>query len=237
MAEPSPVTRSEGPKRRRLSRGATLENGAWVKTFRELQLVEPVQSMVPAPSPGRGRPTLYTEELADMICVYLAQGKTLLEICTENKSLNQSTIRAWAATNYRGFSSKYERAKETGLDAMVEQLFQIADDASKDYIERVVEGGKTIRVPDLEHIARSRLRIDTRKWYISKLAPKRYGHQVDVQRSEPQDSSLVALLSEVCTTAELEDLNARLLAHEARQSATSTGARDAQVDREPSLGT
>jgi hypothetical protein len=117
-------------------------------------------------------PPYTVEEVADMICAHLADGKTLLEICAEDKSLNQSTIRAWAATNYQGFASKYECAREIGLHAMIEEVLQIADDGSKDWIERV-EGGKTIRVLDHEHIARCKLQIDARMWCLSKVFPRK----------------------------------------------------------------
>jgi hypothetical protein len=210
------------PIRNRVRHGATLEDGTWVKTSRELQLVEPVQSMVPRPSPGRGRPTRYTEEIALSICAHLAQGKTLLNICAADESLpDHSTIRAWAATDFKGFYSRYARAREIGLDAMAEQLFEIADDGRKDYVERVVEGGRTIPVPDHEHIARSKLRIEARKWYLSKLAPKRYGDRVEVQLSHPQSNLVGALLSEVCTPEELADLKTRLLAHNAKRLTSS----------------
>jgi hypothetical protein len=59
---------------------------------------------------------------------------------------------------------------------MADQLLEIADDGSGDY--RLDSHGNL--VVDHEHIARCRLRIDTRKWYLAKLAPKRYGDKVDV---------------------------------------------------------
>jgi hypothetical protein len=39
-------------------------------------------------------------------------------------------------------------------------VLQSGDDGSNDWIEREVESGGVIRVPDYEHIARSRLRVD-----------------------------------------------------------------------------
>jgi hypothetical protein len=57
------------------------------------------------------------------------------------------------------------------------------DDGSNDWIERELESGHVIRVPDYEHIAQSRLRVDTRKWLMSKLLPKKYGEKLDVATS------------------------------------------------------
>jgi hypothetical protein len=59
---------------------------------------------------------------------------------------------------------------------MADRLLEIADDGTKDF--KLDSHGNLIA--DHEHINRSRLRVDTRKWYLSKLAPKRYGEKVDV---------------------------------------------------------
>jgi hypothetical protein len=58
---------------------------------------------------------------------------------------------------------------------MDNQLLEIADDSCQDF-KRDSHGNLT---PGHEHINRSRLRIDARKWYLAKLAPKRYGEKVD----------------------------------------------------------
>jgi hypothetical protein len=64
------------------------------------------------------------------------------------------------------------------LDRWAEEIVEIADDATNDWMDRK-SGEHTIAVADTEHINRSRLRIDTRKWLMSKLAPKRYGERVE----------------------------------------------------------
>lgn len=202
-----PSRRSESYKA-----GATLEDGTYVRSSRELQLIEPVTSLVPPPSPNRGgRPTSYTEEIAATVCNGLAQGNTLLQICAEDPSLpDHSTIRLWAQENRNGFFAQYARARDLGLDAMAEQLFSIADDGSKDYIERVGDSGQVFRIPDHEHMARSRLRIETRKWYLSKLAPKRYGEKVEIEMSKSSSDEMGVILAAVCTPAELADLNGKM---------------------------
>jgi len=75
---------------------------------------------------------------------------------------------------------EYARAKEEMAEHFAEEMLEIADDGSNDWIERELERGNVIKVADHEHIARSRLRVDTRKWLMSKLLPKRYGETLDV---------------------------------------------------------
>jgi hypothetical protein len=75
---------------------------------------------------------------------------------------------------------EYARAKEEMAEHFAEEMLEIADDGSNDWIERELERGNVIKVADHEHIARSRLRVDTRKWLMSKLLPKKYGEKLDV---------------------------------------------------------
>jgi hypothetical protein len=124
----------------------------------------------------RGRPTIYTQELADKICERLAKGETLKSICRNAGMPDDRTVRIWALNNYQGFYPRYAISRQLGLDAMADQLLEIADDGSGDYIS----DGHGNKIPNNEHINRSRLRVDTRKWYLAKLAPKRYGEKVDL---------------------------------------------------------
>jgi hypothetical protein len=88
----------------------------------------------------------------------------------------ETAIRKWAIKDYNGFGSQYAISRQIGLDAMADELLGIADDGRNDFM--VDDQGK--RLPNMEHINRSRLRVDARKWYLSKLAPRRYGEKVDV---------------------------------------------------------
>ena len=49
---------------------------------------------------------------------------------------------------------------------------------ANDYTTRAKEDGSEIIVVDHDHIARSRLRVDARKWLLSKMLPKVYGDKV-----------------------------------------------------------
>lgn len=57
------------------------------------------------------------------------------------------------------------------MDRMAEEILQIADDGRNDTYEDADGHERT----DSDVIQRSRLRVDTRKWLMSKLAPKKYG--------------------------------------------------------------
>jgi hypothetical protein len=126
-----------------------------------------------------GRPSIYSDELASKICGYVAEGYSLRQIGDLPQMPHQRTMKRWLAEKPT-FQERYAQAKEEMAEHFAEEILEIADDGSNDWIEREVESGKIIKVVDHEHIARSRLRVDTRKWLMSKLLPKKYGERLDV---------------------------------------------------------
>ena len=83
---------------------------------------------------------------------------------------NHETIHAWKYQNPE-FFAQYAKAKIAQADLLAEEIIDIADDTASDSI--IDEHGN--KVFNSEYVARSRLRIDTRKWHASKLMPKTYG--------------------------------------------------------------
>jgi hypothetical protein len=134
-----------------------------------------------APSQRRppGRPSIYSDELATKICRLVAEGFSLRQIGDLPQMPHKRTVKRWLAEK-PSFQERYAQAKEEMAEHFAEEILEIADDGSNDWIEREVESGKIIKVVDHEHIARSRLRVDTRKWLMSKLLPKKYGERLDV---------------------------------------------------------
>jgi len=78
------------------------------------------------------------------------------------------------------FAKQYARACEMRADAQFEEMFEIADDAANDWMERN-DGENVGWQVNGEHIQRSRLRIDTRKWALARMNPKKYGDKVQAE--------------------------------------------------------
>ena len=134
-----------------------------------------------------GRPIAYTSEFAELILSELADGKSLRSICADHPSLpGRSTIRRWIAENKDGFRDKYAHAKEEMLQAWAEDIVHIADESRHDTVET-----ETGEHADTEWINRSRLRVDTRKWLLSKLLPKQYGDRQQLEHSGPDGGPVV----------------------------------------------
>lgn len=140
-----------------------------------------------------GRPTLYTEALADLICERVATSTFGLQrLCDLYEDLpTKTTINLWRY-KYPEFSTQYAQAKLKQADLMAEEILEIADDGQNDWMESFGEDGEIGYKINGEHVQRSRLRIDTRKWLASKLLPKQYGQHAEEEKQH--DKSVIEML-------------------------------------------
>jgi hypothetical protein len=122
---------------------------------------------------GPGRPTIYSDELAYKICSRLAEGNSLKTICKADDMPDRGTVTRWLASNAL-FAAMIMRARELQAEALVEEAMEIADEPRGDVI--VKPDGSTLT--NWENVQRSKLRVDTRRWYAAKLAPKKFGELV-----------------------------------------------------------
>src|SRR5271157_3532722 len=113
----------------------------------------------------------YTAELAAEICRRLADGESLRKICRDDGFPNEATIRTWALEDVNGFGTQYTRAREIGYFGLADELVEISDDGQNDWMETNDPENPGYRLNG-EHVQRSRLRTDTRKWLLAKMLPK-----------------------------------------------------------------
>lgn len=143
----------------------------------------------------RGRPSAYSAEKAAEICRRLAEGQTLREICRDEQMPSESTVRGWALDDRDGFSAHYARAREIGYFSMADELLEVADDGRNDWMERQDDNGGTSWQANGEHIQRSRLRVDTRKWMLSKALPKVFGDKITQEVTGANGAPLVPIIN------------------------------------------
>lgn len=118
------------------------------------------------------RPSKFSNALAGRICERLAEGESLRSICRDGAMPSASTVRLWVL-KHGEFSEQYARARDLGLDAMADEVLDIADNPGND-------------------VQAARLRFDARRWYLSKLAPKRYGDKRELEHiSKSKESARV----------------------------------------------
>lgn len=122
------------------------------------------------------RPTSYTKEIAQEICDAISTSSIgIRRLCKQHKHWpDGATIFRWRQNN-SAFRDQYAQAKKCQVEVLVDEILEIADDSSHDETHDKQGNAKA----NSEYINRSRLRVDTRKWLASKLAPKIYGDKSD----------------------------------------------------------
>jgi hypothetical protein len=111
---------------------------------------------------GRGRPTSYTEEVADSLCEHIALGMSLRSFCALDGSPRVPTVYRWLQSNPE-FRERYARAREDQAETHADEIVSIADLA--------------------EDVNKARLQIDARKWVAAKLKPKKYGETQKIEHT------------------------------------------------------
>lgn len=106
----------------------------------------------------------------DAICERISDCETLQSIA-DSEGLSKGTLITWLA----GYPDQYARAREAQADKLAEDILAIADDGRNDTYQ--TDDGEGV---NHDVIARSRLRVDARKWLAGKMAPKKYGDRTTI---------------------------------------------------------
>lgn len=126
-----------------------------------------------------GRPTEYTEAIAEAICDRLANGEGLVSICRDEEMPARSTVHSWLNEKSdvfkQEFLDKYMRARDDQADYKAEEIEEIADKVIKGEVK-----------PDAARVA-----IDAKKWTASKLKPRRYGERIEQEITHHGDVTFI----------------------------------------------
>ena len=109
-----------------------------------------------------GRPTKYSFEWAERFCELLAQGQSVRQICSQPGQPDKSQVYRWLDEN-GDFRDQYARAREEQADKLAKEILELSDK---------IEDDNPVKVQ------RARLQVDSRKWLAARLAPKKFGDQV-----------------------------------------------------------
>ena len=110
-----------------------------------------------------GRPTIYNEELIRKLLSRIIEGRGLVSVCRDKDMPSKTTVYDWLADDdKKDFSDRYAKACEMRAELIFEEVMDIVDDVA----------------PIKDEIAKARLQMDARKWFLSKLMPKKYGDRI-----------------------------------------------------------
>jgi len=141
---------------------------------------EPVAQVTVEPQtkeePKIGRPSIYTEELANDICTRLGLVESLRKICLSEDMPSLSSVMSWLTTK-PAFLEQYTRAREIQAETQFDELIDIVDQPPE--LSHITNNkGELVEIKfDSSYVQWMKLRVDTRKWTAARMAPKKYGEQ------------------------------------------------------------
>jgi hypothetical protein len=146
-----------------------------------------------------GRPTAYTEELADEICERVSEGVPLAQICREAEMPGLRTVYDWMEAK-PDFSARIARARDSGHDMIAQDTMRIADTQ----VQAVIEKYEVVSIPNPhdpngdpveelrcverrveDALGHRKLQVETRLKLLAKWAPKKYGDKVSLEHAGP----------------------------------------------------
>ena len=111
---------------------------------------------------------MFTQEKANAICALVAEGKSLRE-AARAEGLSHTAFLLWCNERPE-LANQYARARATGTDAEFEELEALQAEEPRLNASGSVDPG---------WVAWKRLQVDTKKWALSKKAPKKYGEKLE----------------------------------------------------------
>ena len=131
------------------------------------------------------------QKIFDEICEIIVNGKSLRSALTK-VNISAQTFFVWMRED-DSKSKQYAQATTERAEMMFEDMFEIADDSQGDFDTVDLGDGITSEKFNSEHVQRSRLRVDTRKWALSKMMPKKYGDKIDLTTDGQKLDSAVTI--------------------------------------------
>lgn len=119
---------------------------------------------------------MHTPETRQAVIARLMEGDSLRK-AAKACGVDPSTVLGWVDSD-PAYSQQYTQARARGYQLLADEILEISDDSSQDVIE--TEHGPKVNA---EVVARSRLRVDSRKWMLAKMLPKVYGDKLDLNHS------------------------------------------------------
>lgn len=140
---------------------------------------QPQAEQAAPPKKKIGRPSIYSEDLVNQICIKLSLGQSLRSICSEEGMPSQALVYSWLYSKPE-FLEKYTRAREEQAETHADEIVDIADETPM--VKEIKDkNGNVIDITlDSAYISWQKNRIESRKWNAAKQRPKKYGDKVQI---------------------------------------------------------
>lgn len=152
-----------------------------------------------------GRPTICSVELINKICMRIMQGESVNSICKDDDMPCKATVCLWLSKAFDKepdelhvlFLDKYNNARQVQAEFGADEMKDISDDGSNDWMIKRTRSGEVTVLLDHEHVMRSKLRIETRRWNAERLLAKKYGPNMKHEITGKDAAPLTVLVQPV----------------------------------------
>lgn len=153
------------------------------------------KAAVKKPAPKVGRPqTAVPKQMAEAICQWISDGKTLREFCRLKGHPHYNTVYCWLEKD-NDFAVRFARAREIGEDQIAQECLHIADTQMIGETTKITERGVEVTKEDM--LGHRKLQVDTRLKLLAKWNPKRWGDKVDVTQNTTVQGKVDLSLSDI----------------------------------------
>lgn len=140
---------------------------------------------------GRSGQRVFSEELFEEICDRLATGQSLRAICRDPHMPDEKAVRKWVTKDAAHLGPQYTLAREMGMDSLAEEVIEISDQPCMGP-DGFIDNGA---------VQRARLMADSRRWFLSKAMPKKYGDKVTQEITGEDGGALITRIELVPVAA------------------------------------
>jgi len=111
------------------------------------------------------------------ICDSVIDKKISFNKAVEESEISLISFYKWISNN-KELQTLYNYAREVRSDVLFEEIIEIADTTEEGEVIKESEKGVLIERGDMTR--HRQLKIDARKWVVSKMQPKKYGDKLDI---------------------------------------------------------
>lgn len=150
----------------------------------------------PKTKPAKRKPM--TQEFADEILRRMAKGESLMQICRDEHIPDRSTVYDYRNANEE-FADDYARACDDRADHMFDEINEIANTPIEGETQKIIPGkdGKpeVVEISRGDMIQHRKLQIDTKKWILARMSPKKFGEKTINEHSGPDGEAIPIRIS------------------------------------------
>jgi hypothetical protein len=126
------------------------------------------------------------QKAKSLIIDQMSNGKSLKYILESNKIPGRDNVYRWLNVNHdkydKEFSDNYARATTERADFIFDEMMQIADTTEDGVTTKTNDKGIEITSGDM--IQHRRLKVDTRKWILGRMNPKKYSDKIQIDTTD-----------------------------------------------------